>query len=334
MTNYTAGRTRLEAIVKGETPDRPPVTFWRHFYNEENDPESLAQAMLRFHHEFGWDWIKLNPRASYHVEDWGYRYNPSDDPLVKPEPVTFPVQTPGDWAKIEPLDPSRGVLAEHLQAIRKVVSGAGGDPVLMTLFSPLSVAGDLVPDEARLVKHLREAPESVESALEAITQTFERFAEEVLNAGADGLFFATTEWGTADTLSFEEYQKWGRLNDLRVLNRVQQAPLNLLHVCQPHNFLAELSDYPVPLLNWGFDDPGNVSVEAGLEQFDKAVIGGVSRMHDLIDATPRQVYDKVVALKSALAGKRWGCGPDCSIRAVSRVDNLRAVKAAIEGKRL
>ena len=328
------GRERLAALAAGEKPDRPPVTFWRHFYTEENEPQSLADAMLGFHREFGWDWLKLNPRASYHLEEWGYRFAPSADPQQKPTPLHYPVQGPDDWDRIEPLDLNRGVLAAHLDAIRRVVAGAGGDPVLMTVFTPLSIAGDLVPDDALLLEHIEAVPERVARALEAITQTFERFAAEALNAGADGLFFATTQWASRYRLDPEAYARWGRPYDLRVLRAAAGAPFNLLHVCDRDNLLQELADYPVALFNWGFTDPGNLEFTAGARALGRAAIGGVSRKQDLLTATPAEVYASVTALKQQLADIPWGCGPDCSIYPHSRVDNLRAARAACAGEPL
>ena len=326
----TRGRERLLAVASGAPADRPPVSFWRHFYAEENEPRALALALLGFHREFGWDWIKLNPRASYHLEDWGYRFEPSTDPHAKPVPKFYPVATAADWARIEPRDPGAGVLGEHLQAIRHVVEGAGGDPVLMTVFTPLSVAGDLVADDQLLLKHMHEAPEAVASALEAITETFERFAAEVLNAGADGLFFATTQWGSHALLTDAQYEKWGRPYDLRVLAAARNARINLLHVCDRKNMLAELADYPVQLLNWGFTDEGNLDLEEGMARFDRGIIGGVSRKADLLTSSAEEVFAKVTDLRASLAGRPWGCGPDCSIDPHSKPENLRAVKAALD----
>lgn len=329
MSTPSAGRDRLTALVQSDLADRVPIAFWRHFYDQENDPVSLSEAMLHFQREYGWDWIKLNPRASYHLEDWGYLYDPSTDVMHKPVARYFPVQTPEDWRKIEPRDPRAGVLAEHVEAARLTVRGAAGVPVLMTVFTPLSVAGDLVPDDGVLLSHLRDHPDLVQPALEAITQTFEAFVAELLNAGVDGLFYATTQWASRRLLTWEEYRRWGRPYDLRVLTAAADAPFNLMHVCNADAYLAELRDYPAQLFNWGFADAGNPGLIDGQRLLNKPVIGGIARQDDLRDGTPERISDKLTRLREELAGRPWGCGPDCSIHADSRPENLRAVVAAL-----
>lgn len=62
---------RLRAALKGQDVDRVPVSMWRHFFAKETSAESLAEAMIGFQSRFDWDFMKVNPRASYHVEDWG-----------------------------------------------------------------------------------------------------------------------------------------------------------------------------------------------------------------------------------------------------------------------
>ena len=64
-------RERVLACLAGEYVDRPPASMWRHFYAEETAPDTLAEAMLGFQREYDWDFMKVNPRASYHAEDWG-----------------------------------------------------------------------------------------------------------------------------------------------------------------------------------------------------------------------------------------------------------------------
>lgn len=326
----TPGRERLAALVAGVSPDRPPASFWRHFYTEEHDPKRLTDALLGFHREFGWDWIKINPRGSYHIDDWGFLYEPSTHPLQKPVKKHFPVQTAQDWERITPKPVTSGALGEHLELVERVVKGAAGDPVLMTIFSPLSIAGDLVPDDGMLLRHLQEHPAQVAQALAAITETFEHFASEVLNAGADGIFFATTQWASRQRLSAASYESWGRPYDLRVLKAASAARFNLLHVCEPECLLAELSDYPVPLLNWGFEDPGNPDLTSGQRMTGKSVIGGLTRQKDLLESGREQIFRKVVALLDRQNDVPWGLGPDCAILPDTPTANLVAIREALQ----
>jgi len=70
-------RDRLEMILAGEKPDRFAASFWRHFFHMEHHAEGTAEAMVSFQKRFDWDFIKINPRADYHVEDRGLsRYEP------------------------------------------------------------------------------------------------------------------------------------------------------------------------------------------------------------------------------------------------------------------
>ena len=62
---------RVRAALRGEDVDRPPASMWRHFFGQETTAEGMSQAMIAFQRRFDWDFMKVNPRASYHCEDWG-----------------------------------------------------------------------------------------------------------------------------------------------------------------------------------------------------------------------------------------------------------------------
>ena len=100
--------------------DRAPVSMWRHFYELEETGEGLVEAMLGFQRRFDWDFMKVNPRAQYHVEDWGARYHYTRDPYLAPTPVHFPVGSAADWRMLELLDPHRGSLGEHLHTLQRI----------------------------------------------------------------------------------------------------------------------------------------------------------------------------------------------------------------------
>ncbi len=54
-------RERLQAVLRGEAPDRIPVALWRHFPVDDQQPELLAGAVLAFQREYDFDLIKGDP---------------------------------------------------------------------------------------------------------------------------------------------------------------------------------------------------------------------------------------------------------------------------------
>ena len=146
----------------------------------------------------------------------------------------------------------------------------------MTVFTPLSIAGDLVKDDQTLLDHLAEDESRVLGAIERIAQTFTAFSAELRNAGADGLFYATTQWASASLLTYAQYERYGRKYDLAPLTAAGDDAINLLHVCASQNYLKELSDYPVGIVNWDESDPTNASLSDGIDLIgNKLALGGL-----------------------------------------------------------
>ena len=69
----------------------------------------------------------------------------------------------------------------HRQAMQ------GHVPYIMTIFNPLSVAKYLAGDELMRI-HLRRHPEQLLAGLEIITEVMVAFVQEVIRAGAAGIF--------------------------------------------------------------------------------------------------------------------------------------------------
>jgi len=322
---------RVRAVLQGQEVDRPPVSMWRHFFAEEATAEGLASAMLAFQRRFDWDFVKVNPRAGYHIEVWGGRL--AHGPGQPPQTVIAPVRAPEDWARITPAPLSAPPLAEHLTALERILEGLAGEdvPVLMTVFSPLSIASRLTPGEEVFLRHLREHPEKVTPALEAIAETFARFAQACVERGASGLFFATVEWATRDRLTPEEHRRWARPWDLRVLSAVADAPFHLLHVCRDRNLLAHLRDYPVHAFNWDARGEGNPSLAEGKALVgNRAVVGGISHRSGLVRATPAQIRGEVLGLRAAMGRRGWMVGPGCTFPPETPEENLDALRQAVD----
>src|SRR5437588_1682067 len=169
---------RIDAALHNQPVDRPPVSLWRHFYECERTAEDLAGAMLAFHKKYDWDWMKVNPRASYHVEGWGVKVDyGAGGPLDKPNVTQYPISSPSDWGKLKPLSTSEGVLDEQLEAIERIGEALGDDTYFIeTVFNPLSIAADMVANEQDILDTMKNEPQALKDGLEVITETFANFA--------------------------------------------------------------------------------------------------------------------------------------------------------------
>jgi uroporphyrinogen decarboxylase len=323
-------RDRLLTILAGERPDRFAASFWRHFYHMESTAEGTVDAMLYFQREFDWDFMKINPRADYHIEDWGFEQIWSKDEFQKHTKTKFPVTTPEDWLKIQPLSPTSPALAEHLGIVSLIRKRSDRElPILMTVFTPLAVAGRMVEKNEMLAEHLQKYPDMVESALRAITTTFVRFVSELRNAGADGIFFATTQWASSQFLSWSEYQRFGLPYDLRVIRAAERDSINLLHVCHSSSFLKQLSaqPYPARMINWNSFDPTNLPLDKAVSELpDKRLVGGVDHMGWLLHGAPDEVGQMIDRLKNDYAPDRLIIGPGCAIEPQTPKQNLRTIR--------
>ncbi|MDP6714278.1 MAG: uroporphyrinogen decarboxylase family protein [SAR202 cluster bacterium] len=325
---------RVRAALSGGDIDRPPVSMWRHFYGQETTARGLADAMMGFQNEYDWDFMKINPRASYHAEDWGLEISFSGTDSRGHETVGWPVNSPEDWGRIERLDPTVGALGEQLEAIEFILADTSGEvPLLMTVFTPLAVAAQMAGSVEAMSRLVQEDQDALLPALDAITETLCAFAGEAMSRGAAGLFFATTQWASYDQLSDDEYANLGRPYDLRVLEAVSDAEFNALHVCGSDNMLSELRDYPVHAYSWDAQDDTNVWLVEGAKLTGKAVIGGLSNKGTIATGTANKVTEEVNWTAEMIEGSGWMLGPSCSLPPETPSENLSAARDAVNGLR-
>ena len=317
-------RERVKAALAGDPVDRVPASFWGHDFLREWSARGLADAMLESFRRYDWDYMKVNPRATYYAEAWGCRYKPSGDATRGPETVDFVLKSAADLARIKPVDIGQGPFAEQLEALRLIGRELSAEaPFIQTIFSPLAVVGRVANGDREAVRrYMGEAPQALHGALDAIAGTLAAYGK------ACGIFFATVEWGTYDNATAEQYQEFGRPYDLRVLEAVQDAEMNVLHVCRPRNMFDLLADYPVHAFNWAASEPGNPSLKEALARSERAVMGGVA-VTTMAQGTPDGVASEVRQALVETGGRRFLLAPGCSIPPETPEANLRAVRGAL-----
>jgi uroporphyrinogen decarboxylase len=284
--------------------------------------------MLAFQKAYEWDFIKVNPRGSYHVENWGVRTaRPGTGPLDKPKVVESPVKGPEDWARIGPLDPTKGALGELLDAEERIAAVAQGETDwIMTVFNPISIAADLVNDDAVFVDHLRRHGESVHAALRAITETFAGFVRETIRRGASGIFLATTDWANDSRVGRELTREFGRPYDLKVLAEADGALLNTVHICGAGGYVNDHLDYPVSVISWDARAPRNPSIAQLRVLTPKTLLGGIDHEGTFVRGPVEAVQEEARAAIQEAGGSRFILGPGCAVPAAAPLDHYRAVR--------
>jgi uroporphyrinogen decarboxylase len=266
-------------------------------------------------------------RSTFMFEDWGCTFGAYQKPLGFWLPDRMAVNGPQDWRKLKVLDPAQGVLGEMLQVVKGVRAAAGDDIFsLATVFCPFMVARQLTGD--RIKKDLWENPRELHAALEVITETVIRFANACLDAGANGIFFATQS-ATTDFMSVEQYREFGHPYNLRVLGSFTGCcEFTMLHICGQNIMFEEFLDYPVQAYNWD-DQVTEPSLVEARKKTGKCLIGGINKMGVLRTGTPQDVEREAQRSLQAAGKQRFILAPGCGFPMDVPEANLRALRAAV-----
>jgi uroporphyrinogen decarboxylase len=322
-------RERVLAALRGDAVDRVPLSFWLHNFVAENSAEGLADETLRLARTFDWDYLKPQSRAQGFAEMWGLTYRPSTSRATEFTVTHTPLADARDVERLSPVDPRGGALGEQLEALRLIRSSVGPDtPIVWTVFAPMMVMPYLLRGgRAQALAMCRAEPKAMEQGLAAIAETLAAYARACLDAGADGLFYATNV-ARADGLTAGECRRFQRPYDLRVLGAVADAPFNVLHVCGGHVHFDEFADYPVTAFSWALG-AGNPSLAEAHRRTGRAVVGGLPAKPEIAAMSGGALAARARRAIEEMKGRALLLGPDCSIDPDTPEALLHAVGAAV-----
>lgn len=323
-------RQRLELVLAGETPDRPPVALWRHFPVDDQTPQGLADAVIDFQQAFDFDLVKVTPASSYCLKDWGVVDVWRGAVEGTRDYTRRAIHQPEDWEQLPVLDPHRGHLKDMLDCLRIITARLGeGTPVIQTIFNPLSQAKNLVGGDDLLV-HMRRYPDAVRQGLETIVESTQRFIEAALDTGIAGIFFAV-QHAQYGLFSEDEYDSFGREYDLAVLEAANDLWLNVLHLHGEQVMFEQLKDYPVQVINW-HDRDTPPSLAGAQRQYPGVVCGGLKRFDTMVLGTPEQVAAEAREAIQATGGRRFILGTGCVLPTIAPRGNVLAARGSVDSR--
>src|SRR5260370_28402660 len=185
-----SGRKRVEAAIAMGVADGPSFGAWGQRYGEEWSPADLATVTVDRARQFGWDFVKFQPRASSFAEAFGSVYKPAGHRLKGPVLESEAVADLDAWNNVALVN--RKALDDQVESLHLVAKDLGfGVPVIQTVFSPLTVAGYLVgKNSSRVGRELRKHPDLVRPAMDRIAEALVDFSKRSVAAGRAGIFSA------------------------------------------------------------------------------------------------------------------------------------------------
>ena len=320
---------RVDAALRGDAVDRVPVSLWGHDFEREWSAQTLTDAMVENFTRYDWDFMKVNPRASYHVEGWGAKYRYSGNKSQAPIFESTPINSASDWKRLRPLEPEDGSLGEQLKALQLINHVVGFDAYFVeTIFCPLGIAKYLVGNTNEpILQMMRDDRSALHAALQVITETFTAFAIACMGFGASGIFYATNGWACEGVLTEDQYREFGEQYDLEILEAIKsRSKFTILHNCGERIHFDLLASYPVHAISWEANAAGNPNLREGMMSSAKAVMGGISEKTTLVSGTPNEVQEEITQALELTGGRHVLLAPGCAVKPETPSRNVEAVR--------
>ncbi|MEG0019256.1 MAG: uroporphyrinogen decarboxylase family protein, partial [Oscillospiraceae bacterium] len=282
-------KDRFLAVLEGQLADRPPVSGWRHFTDTEHGtPQEFANSMLDFHHKYDWDYMKLQPRATYYEEAWGGEFDYSDYKGGVVAPCTkSPIRGVEDLEKIVELSGNHSTFGEQLEAVKLIQNGIKDDaPIFQTMMCPTSVFQKLFAIDAigryraasrddMMVTLMHERPELVHRALKNITRTLANYSQELIKIGTFGVFYGATGLSRTGYLTTQEWEEFVKPYDLELMESLKPCKI-MVHACGMECNPERFAHYPISILHWPESATGNIALNTAPQWLGKITpMGGV-----------------------------------------------------------
>lgn len=301
-------RRRVEAALSGQPVDRPPVSAWYHFGLQYGGGDRLAGATLGFQRAYDWDFIKV-------MNDYSF-------PLPGGCKV---VRTRREWDLLG--EPSEEILwPEQLRALDLIKRGVGDDvPIIETIFSPWTIARRATGAEA-LLQTCRENPDLVLESMERITARLIEYIRAAVKVGIDGIFLSLGA-ATSTVLSAEEYAKFCRPFDLRILEAARPLWFNVVHVHGTALHFDLTIDYPAHVWNWSHRHTAPALSE-GRSKLARAIMGGVDEQDFSRQSSPG-IRAQILETVRECGTTGLVLAPGCSVPTDSPHRNLLALAESV-----
>lgn len=300
----------FQSLLRHEPVDRIPWALWRHYPHEEYHADAFVQASVEYHREHNFDLIKIGPRSSYQIRDYGTGDYYDGDYLGRPFYPKPVISQASDWSELKPLDLDAGWIGQTLSCAQRIADQMRGErPILMTVFSPLTQARILRGPEG-FQADLQSHPDELWAGLRVLKQNTQNLIDRLFPLNLDGIFYAIQDCGSPGLVASPLYS---RVLDLdRALLERGDYWLNMLHLHGPIDSMDPYLEYPVSILHWDETTSG-IPYDTVTEQYSGIVSGGIPWPQDRGAKSLAAIESASSQVMKRMAGKRFLLSATCVV---------------------
>ena len=339
MREYTS-LERVQAVLRGEIPDRLPVipqgfmfsmrTAGYEIGQVNRNPAKMAEAHRICQEKFGYDGCVIDVDDATLAEACGASviFRENDVATVDEHHAALK-----DLREIDDLkmpDPeSDGRICEWLETVQRLKEMIGDHVFIMGRADqgPFSLLSLLRGTQDFMMDLLDEEPEVIHHALQWATEAHTRFARAQLKAGADATSMGDA-YASTDLISASMYREFAFPYEKQVVEKV--ADLNLpysVHICGNASPIIEdmgRTGAKILEIDWKTDMglarrsvPENVVLMGNIDPSDPMCIG-----------TPEQVKSQIQDMLRKTRGKNLIISSGCALGANTKPENMQAMVEA------
>lgn len=252
---------RVDAVLQGRRPDRPPMSMWYHFGNQHAGGERFAQIELEWFEHYDFDFLKL-------MNDY---YYPLPEGLEE-------VKSADDLRRVARFEPESCDWREQLVAIRLVADRLKGKAYFIdTVFDPWQslqrgMAGEHLGDL------MRTAPKELKAALDVAADNLIAYSLKALSYGAAGIFMSVL--GSESQLPRDLFLEFAKPPAMKVFAAIAgKGAMNTAHIHGKRIYADDVLDFPVAILSWEDRTEGNPSLAEMKARWPGIVMGGIDNDH-------------------------------------------------------
>lgn len=243
---------RLNTVIAGGKPDRPPAALWFHFGGGFLSPEEQARYYLKVLVPQDWDFLKV-------MFEYRPRFAPELD-LSSPRDLSTLLNST-DWE--EPFRLQRQCLTILVDELKEQL------PIVDSGYSPWF--GLLRWIGRDLGQTVFANTDVISQILEKLTQLTCEHVQRLKEMGVFGYFYATI--AASCELSPENIERQTH-HDRQILNAAQGL-LRMLHLHGNAVDIERVSDYAFEVLNYSDRHPSNPSLAQTRQLSKKCLMGGI-----------------------------------------------------------